>query len=373
MSLESSIESPKKTIGKNVVIGPDVLIQAAKVVIGSNVSIGSDDDEESFRTPEGVRIKAHSLKIGDGTRISGSVLIKGGDIVLGKKVTVREHCTIDVRKKLVLGAKGYLNPHCRMMGRDIEIGRNFRMLTWASIGGGSCFEIHSKLRMGHDCHLGEFSFINTADDVSIGNEVGIGMRSAIFTHGAYQSFLKGYPVSFGPVRIEDNCWLPQAWVLPNVTIGQGTVVATGSLVNRDLPPFCLAGGIPAKVLVKNAFYNPLGDITKAQLMSEFLARLDEILLNVYGQDESERTCDGYKYKDGRCLRFFENLSKESLDSIGIREGDVTIALSAENGIEKDFKVGRGCLLLLDRNLIAGDQDDFSIRVVNQLRRYGVRF
>ncbi|MFX1369352.1 MAG: hypothetical protein ACFFAY_12210, partial [Promethearchaeota archaeon] len=247
MSLDSGIKSEKKSIGKNVVIGKDVLIQAEDVEIGDNVSIGSDTDPEAFRTLGGVRIKAHKLVINDGANISRSVLVNGKDVTIGSNVTIREFGTFDVRGRIALGNGSYFNPYCRVMGRDIEIGTNFRMLTWASIGGGSCFEIHSKLRIGDDCHLGEFSFINTADEVSIGNEVGIGMRSAIFTHGAYQSFIKGYPVTFGPVTIEDNCWLPQAVVLPNVTIGKGTVVATGSLVNRSIPPFSLAGGIPARV------------------------------------------------------------------------------------------------------------------------------
>jgi acetyltransferase-like isoleucine patch superfamily enzyme len=372
MSPDTSIESPKKTIGKDVIIGNDVLIQADEVKIGDGVSIGSKDDAEAFRIPGGVRIKARTLEINAGTSISRSVLINGKDIVLGRNVVFREFCTIDVRSRLAIGDGSYLNPYCRVMGRDIEFGRNFRMLTWASIGGGSCFDVHSRLRIGNEGHLGEFSFINTADEVTIGNEVGIGMRSAIFTHGAYQSFLKGYPVTFGPVTIEDNCWLPQAIVLPNVRIGRGTVVATGSLVNRDLPPFSLAAGIPAKVLRENAFSESLDELTTEQLMNDFFTRLNEILLDIYGEDRSGRKCTGYSFGEGRCLWFFKFLEKTSIEKHDFQEGDVVIALTSEKGASARFSTGRGCLLTLDSQTIHGNQDEFASRVANQLRRYGVR-
>ena len=53
----------------------------------------------------------------------------------------------------------------------------------------------------------------------------------------------------GPIVLERDVWLATGvTVLANVTIGQGTIVAAGSVVTRDLPPFVLAGGIPAKVI-----------------------------------------------------------------------------------------------------------------------------
>jgi acetyltransferase-like isoleucine patch superfamily enzyme len=361
-----------KKLGLDIEIGNDVKIESEDVTIGDGVHIGSESDEEAFRVSGGVRIRTRKLTIDDDTRISRGVLIKGGNITIGKRATVREYCTIDVRDKLVLGDGSYVNPYCRIMGRDIEIGSNFRMLTWASIGGGSCFEIHSKLRMGKNCHLGEFSFINTADEVVIGEEVGIGMRSAIFTHGAYQSFIKGYPVTFGPVHIEDNCWLPQAVVLPNITIGKGSVIATGSLVNRSLPAYCLAGGIPAKVLSENAFSEDPTNKEKVQLMSDFLGRLNDILVSVYGKDKKNENCRGFSYASGHCLWFVPELKDAALLERNPEFKNVVLAFSADEGARQQFKSGKGCLLVLDERDAIGNVDDFSNKIIDQLRRYGVR-
>ena len=52
-----------------------------------------------------------------------------------------------------------------------------------------------------------------------------------------------------PVSIGSNVWLGfGCCVLPGVTIGDGTVVAARSVVNRDLPPYCVAAGNPARVV-----------------------------------------------------------------------------------------------------------------------------
>ena len=53
----------------------------------------------------------------------------------------------------------------------------------------------------------------------------------------------GYPV------IEDDVWIGAgAIVLPGVTVGRGSIVAAGAVVTADVPPFTLAGGVPAKTI-----------------------------------------------------------------------------------------------------------------------------
>lgn len=50
-----------------------------------------------------------------------------------------------------------------------------------------------------------------------------------------------------PVVIEDHAWLgTRAMVLPGVTIGQGAVVAAGAVVTKDVPPYTIVGGVPAR-------------------------------------------------------------------------------------------------------------------------------
>jgi acetyltransferase-like isoleucine patch superfamily enzyme len=52
-----------------------------------------------------------------------------------------------------------------------------------------------------------------------------------------------------PIIIEDDVWIGTgAIILKGVTIGEGAIVAAGALVIKDVPPYSVVGGIPAKVL-----------------------------------------------------------------------------------------------------------------------------
>ena len=51
------------------------------------------------------------------------------------------------------------------------------------------------------------------------------------------------------VKIEDDCWIASnAVILAGVTVGKGAVVAAGSIVTKDVPPYSIVGGNPAKII-----------------------------------------------------------------------------------------------------------------------------
>lgn len=192
------------------------------------------------------------IKIGKGTKFKGKIIGKG-DIIIGENVTFGDDVRINVTEQLIIRDRCIIGDYFEISGRDIEIDKEFWSGKHCTIGGGSSMDKLSKLRIGYWGHLGDFSFINTARPVTIGNEVGLGQDTRIYTHGAYQSFLKGFPVSFGQVTIGDRVWCPKAMIMPNVTIGHDTVVGAGAIVTRDLPAGCLAVGIPAKVIKEKCY------------------------------------------------------------------------------------------------------------------------
>lgn len=57
------------------------------------------------------------------------------------------------------------------------------------------------------------------------------------------------PEDGAPITIGDDCWLGgNVTVLPGVTIGRGCTIGAGSVVTKDIPPFMIAAGNPARVL-----------------------------------------------------------------------------------------------------------------------------
>ncbi len=168
-------------------------------------------------------------------------------------VTVDPTARIDV-DDLTIGDGTIIRAHAEIYGRKVSIGRDSFIDEYAVIGGGSA-EV-GEFVAGDWLHMGMFSQVNTARDVTIGDEVGIGISTRIFTHGAYLSEWDGFPVEFAPVTVGSRVWLPQATVLPGVTIGSNVVVAAGSVVTSDLEDGVLAGGVPARVLRKDDAFPP---------------------------------------------------------------------------------------------------------------------
>lgn len=71
---------------------------------------------------------------------------------------------------------------------------------------------------------------------------------------------KGYDKD---VIIEKDVWIgANVTILAGVTIGRGATIAAGAIVNRDVPPYCIAGGVPAKVIKR---YWSVGQILEHEL------------------------------------------------------------------------------------------------------------
>ena len=79
----------------------------------------------------------------------------------------------------------------------------------------------------------------------------------IWTHGAWLDVLQGFPADFGPVKIGNNVWLPaRNIVLPNVTIGDNSVIGIGSIVKLDVDNEDLRGN--HRVTSKSITFSPSG-------------------------------------------------------------------------------------------------------------------
>ncbi|MBQ8796833.1 MAG: CatB-related O-acetyltransferase [Oscillospiraceae bacterium] len=111
-------------------------------------------------------------------------------------------------------------------------------------------------------------FGNPEEQVKIGNYCSIAPECVFLTGGGHRyDSLSTYPfrvklelcenesTTNGPIVLEDDVWLGfRCTVMSGVTIGRGAVVAAGAVVTKDVPPYAIVGGVPAK-LIKYRFSN----------------------------------------------------------------------------------------------------------------------
>ncbi|MFX0198867.1 MAG: acyltransferase [Candidatus Hodarchaeota archaeon] len=115
--------------------------------------------------------------------------------------------------------------------------------------------------IGHDVYIGEDLIIIDELDgrghLSVGNRVAIAERvTLVISSRPNFSRISPYvPTAYGPIIIEDDAWLGTGTiVMPNITIGRGAVVGAGALVLRDVKPFTIVAGVPAKPIRKVNFF-----------------------------------------------------------------------------------------------------------------------
>ena len=100
----------------------------------------------------------------------------------------------------------------------------------------------ANFQLGARTDIGAFTYINAKHGVEIGDEVQIGSHCSIYS-------LSTIDDAHGKVTLKKGCKIgSHSVVMPGVTIGENAMIGACSFVNKDIPPNCVAFGVPAKVI-----------------------------------------------------------------------------------------------------------------------------
>lgn len=111
--------------------------------------------------------------------------------------------------------------------------------------------IFGDVQVGAGTWIGPFTVLDGSGGLSIGHHCSISSGVMVFTHDSVRWALSGGTAApeRAAVRIGDCCYLgSQVVVAKGVTIGDRCVIGAGAFVNRDLPPLCIAAGVPARII-----------------------------------------------------------------------------------------------------------------------------
>lgn len=118
--------------------------------------------------------------------------------------------------------------------------------TNTSINSGLRMYNPSNIYIGEDTIIGENAVLDGRDKLRIGNHVDLASQVMIYNseHDIHDPHFN--PIS-APVVIEDYVFIgPRAIILPGVKVGKGAVIGAGAVVTKDVDPYTVVGGVPAK-------------------------------------------------------------------------------------------------------------------------------
>lgn len=264
---------------------------------------------KSVRIGEGTEISCDKLFLGDGVIIGKNSRISGKSVSIGDHTIINENFTGVGLELFEIGRLCRIEKNSVIKSRYVKIGNETRTLGSIEVGGGGWQDEESKFIVGDGCQIGDKCIINVARPVVFENKSALATNSFILTHGFWQSVLKGYGAEYGPVTLGENSWVTiNCTVLPNVTVGKNSIVAAGAVVTKSVPPNCLAGGVPARIIKENYPKEP-SDKEKTK-----------IILNIvkgYKGADASRIEKGIIILNGKTVFDFRNLmvsgacSKES--------------------------------------------------------------
>ncbi len=316
-------------------------------------------------TPSFVHVFIRRLmgaSIGSGSRIRFGTILISRKIKIGKKVNIGPFAYISANEvnisdsskikalsvvsatKIILGKYTHISPLTIINGEHTE---------------------NAIFKVGDHSRFFPFCWIDTGEGVDIGNNVGIGGHTLIFTHGVWSDYLDGGPISYGPVKIEDNVWLPwRVFIMPNVTIGKNAIIGANSTVTKSVAANVVAAGSPAKKVKENA----IDKLSKEEKTDRALHILAEYSKYLSFKSGMQNKIEGNQLVIGS--------NKIIIDEIeGVNRQDIIFLVNktiSETEITKLKAQGISIVFHTNKSVIIASKNPICSDFIEFLRRYGIR-
>ena len=108
----------------------------------------------------------------------------------------------------------------------------------------------ANLKIGNDCAIGDGTHLALHDRITLGEKVIIN-DDCVFLTGSHDINDPSWRLVTGPITVGDLAWIAaKAMILPGVSIGRAAVVGAGAVVTKDVLPYQVVAGNPARVVAE---------------------------------------------------------------------------------------------------------------------------
>lgn len=203
-------------------------------------------------------------------RASHPPVINVEDLIVGQNVIIEPGVEIECRR-LVLGDGVVIKSGTRIEMVDLVIG------DYTKISANCLLSGTNLCRIGHNCWIGHYTIIDSIGSTRIGNGVGVGAHSQLWTHAYFGDILNGCRfASERPLIIEDDVWFVGHCIVSPVHAQRRSMAMVGSVVTRDMEENHIYGGVPAKDMTER-FGPQFAEVSADEKRERMQGYLDEFL------------------------------------------------------------------------------------------------
>ena len=177
-----------------------------------------------------------------------------GLVLIGPSVKIISGHKLSVGKNFIAERGAEIN--C-ISSEGIQLGEKVTIGSYATIRPSNLYggTVGMGLKIGNHSNIGPYSYIGCSGYIEIGNNVMMAPRVSLYAENHnFDSIdvpMKDQGVTTASIIIEDDCWIAaNSVILAGVRIGKGSVIAAGSVIIKDVAPYSVMGGNPAKKLKK---------------------------------------------------------------------------------------------------------------------------
>ena len=176
---------------------------------------------------------------------------------------------ISVSRKTTVGKNCRLGNFCRL-SKDVVLGDNvsigdFTVLSKITIDDNTMLENgirmpgtgKGRVIIGKECYVGVNNILDTSDNITIGDFVHIaGPSTSLWCHSSAPMCMNNDPGRdkfrpTAPIVIENSVYIGgNCTIYPGVKVGHHAIVTPNSVINKNVEPYTMVGGVPAKVIKK---------------------------------------------------------------------------------------------------------------------------
>ena len=199
------------------------------------------------------------VKLGKHVHLGRNVVFRSRRVRIGDGTVIKDDVTVE-SDVFEIGDYGTIYPRCFFPGPG-------------------------ELRIGHNFWLGTDAIVDSLGGTTIGNNVGVGAGSQLWTHMKFGDVMYGCRFnSDRPLVIGDDAWLVGHCLVSPVTIGERSLAMLGSLITKDMEPNHCYAGVPAKDLTDKL--GPQFEETSIEQRTEYVNReLDAFAGKHGGRDQ----------------------------------------------------------------------------------------